>query len=101
MTRPDFSLLLEEDACLVILRELADQTNGSLNDSMLTEVCKAFGHDRSRDWVRARIRRLQEVGAVRLQEAGSVLIATIIQPGEDHVRGRIILDGVKRPSRGS
>ena len=99
MTRPDFSAFVEEDACLVILKELAEQTNGSLSDSILVEVAKAFGHDRSRDWIRARLRRLQEVGGVRLVEAGSVLIATITQSGEDHVRGRIVLDGVKRPSR--
>lgn len=99
MTRSNFSSFMEEDACLVILKELSNQINGSLSDSILVEVCKAFGHDRSRDWVRARMRRLAEVGGVRLNEAGTVLIATITESGEDHVRGRIVLDAVKRPSR--
>ena len=100
MTRPDFSRFMEVYACLVILKELAVQTNGSLSDSILVEVCRSFGHDRTREWVRARMRHLQEVSGVRLVEAGTVLIATITDRGEDHVRGRIVLDGVKRPSRG-
>jgi hypothetical protein len=100
MTRPDFSALVEEDACLVILKELAVQTDGSLSDSILVEVVKAFGHNRTRDWVRARMRRLAEVGGVRLTEVGTVLIATITTHGEDHVQSRLVLDGVKRPSRG-
>lgn len=99
MNRPDFSAFVEEDACLVILKELAGQPNGSLNDAVLVEVVKAFGHNRSRDWVRARMRRLSEVGAVRLTEAGTVMIATITSAGEDHVHSRLVIDGVKRPSR--
>lgn len=100
MTRPDFNALVEEDACLVILKELADQTSGSLNEGILAEVCRSFGHDRTRDWIRARMRKLEDIGAVRLIHAGTVLIATITSSGEDHVKGRIALDGVKRPSRG-
>lgn len=100
MSKPDFSRHMEEDARLVILKELASQTNYSLNDTILHSVVEAFGHNRSRDWVRTQIRKLQDVGAVNIAEAGTVLIATVTQAGIDHVLRRTILEGVARPSAG-
>ncbi|GJD93376.1 VpaChn25_0724 family phage protein [Methylobacterium iners] len=100
MSKPDFSRHMEEDARLVILKELAAQTNYSLSDTILQKVVEAFGHNRSRDWVRTQLRKLEELGAVRNAETGSVLIATIVQPGIDHVLRRSIIEGVARPSPG-
>ncbi len=93
-----FETYLTEDARLTILKELARQIDGSLNDTMLTRVLDTFGHRRSREWTRTQILKLREVGAVTTAEAGSVLIASITRAGVDHVERRSVIDGIARPS---
>lgn len=88
------------DARLVILKELAAQTDGRLNEVLLEKVLDVFGHHRSRDWIRTQLRKLEELGAVRLAEAGTVLVATITRAGVDHVERRSYVEGVARPSLG-
>lgn len=94
----DYGEHLAKDARLVILRELARQTDGRLNDTILTTVLDGFGHRRSREWVRTQIGKLEELGAVTRVTAGSVLIAAITRAGLDHVERRSVIDGVARPS---
>jgi len=89
---------MTEDARLIILRELAAQPDGRLNEVLLEKVLDAFGHRRSRDWIRTQLRKLQELGAVRTTEAGTVLVAAITRAGMDHVERRSIIEGVARPS---
>lgn len=86
------------DARLVILRGLAQQIDGRLNEVMLTALLETFGHNRSREWVRTQLYKLRELGAVTTTEAGSVLIASITRAGVDHVERRSIIEGVNRPS---
>ncbi|MFZ1680748.1 MAG: hypothetical protein WAT70_06980 [Rhizobiaceae bacterium] len=94
----DFSALIAADARLVILKELAAQTDGRLNETLLTATLDAFGIRRSREFVRTQIRALAELGAVTASEAGTVMIAAITRTGLDHVERRAVLDGVARPS---
>jgi hypothetical protein len=89
---------LAEDARLVILRELACQTDGRLNDTILTSVLDSFGYRRSREWVRTQMAKLEELGAVTIVEAGTVRIASVTRAGIDHVERRSVIDGVARPS---
>lgn len=100
MSKPDFSRHMEEDARLVMLKELAAQTNYTLNESILHAVIEAFGHNRSRDWLRTQMRAMEELGAVSLTQAGSVLIAVISPAGIDHVLRRRVIEGIARPSAG-
>ncbi|KQO53084.1 VpaChn25_0724 family phage protein [Methylobacterium sp. Leaf85] len=100
MTTASFSRHVEEDARLIILRELYIQSNGSLHDGLLETVLQSFGHNRSRDWVKTQIRKMEELGAVRATEAGSVLIAQITAAGVDHVLRRGRIEGIKQPSLG-
>lgn len=93
-----YDAYLAADARLVVLKELARQPAGSLNEALLTHVLDTFGHRRSREWVRTQLRKLEELGAVKLTEAGSVLIAAITRAGLDHVERRALLDGVATPS---
>lgn len=86
------------DARLIILRELAAQTDGRSNDVVLERVLDAFGVRRSRDWLRTQLRRLAELEAVRLQEVGTVLVASIRRAGRDHVERRGVIEGVSRPA---
>ncbi|MBB4066262.1 VpaChn25_0724 family phage protein [Gellertiella hungarica] len=96
-----FDVFLTEDARLVILKALAQESNNTLNESILTKVLETFGHTRSREWVRTQLLKLQELGAVRTVEAGTVVIASLTQAGLDHVERRSIIAGIARPSIGA
>lgn len=86
------------DARLVILRELNRQSDGRLNEAILTAVLDNFGHRRSREWVRTQLHKLEELGAVRVAPAGTVLVAAITRAGVDHVERRSYFEGVAKPS---
>lgn len=88
------------DARLVILKELAAQADGRLNEVLLERVLDVFGHHRSREWIRTQLRKLEELGAVKIDEVGTVLVAAITRTGLDHVERRSFVDGVARPSPG-
>ncbi|MER9623247.1 hypothetical protein NKI98_17695 [Mesorhizobium sp. M0222] len=94
----DFDNYLTADARLVILRELNHQTDGRLNEVMLTKALDGFGHNRSREWVRTQLRKLAELGAVKVTEVGTVMVAAVTRSGVDHVERRSIIEGVARPS---
>lgn len=99
MTTPGtFADFLVLDARLVILRTLADQVDGRLNETIITAALTTFGHNRSRDWVRQQLRHLADVGAVLVTEVGTVMIAELTRLGYDHVGRRTIIEGVARPS---
>lgn len=91
---------LVADARLVVLKELAAQRDGRLNEVILERVLDVFGHRRSRDWIRTQLRKLEELGAVKVDEVGSVMVATITRVGLDHVERRAFVEGVNRPSIG-
>ena len=94
----NFDEYLTADARLVMLRELNQQIDGRLNEVLLTKALDTFGHNRSREWVRTQLRKLQELGAVKVTEAGSILVAAITRAGIDHIERRSIIEGVARPS---
>lgn len=98
MNASAYANYLEEDARLVILRELAAQVNNTLNESTITDVLELWGHNRSREWVRTQIRKLGELGAVKVADRQGFLICELTQVGMDHVTRRSVIDGVKRPS---
>jgi hypothetical protein len=86
------------DGRLVILKELARQVDGRLNEVSLMHVLDDFAIKRSREWVRTQLRKLAELGAVRITEAGTVMIGAITTLGRNHVERREIIEGVTRPS---
>lgn len=94
----DYPEFVTQDARLTILKELSRQNSGSLNETILTAVLDSFGHRRSREWVRTQLRKMEELGAVRCVETGSVLIATINRAGTDHCERRSYIEGIARPS---
>lgn len=89
---------IAEDGRLVILKELAAQVDGRLNEVSIQRVLDAFAIKRSREWVRTQLRKLAELEAVRVTEAGTVMIAEIRSLGRNHVERREVIDGVTRPS---
>lgn len=90
--------VIAKDARLCILKELAQQTGGRLNEATIQHVLDAFGISRSRDWVRTQLRALDELGAANVSELGTVMIATLTKLGRDHVERRQVIEGVSRPS---
>lgn len=94
----NYEELLTKDARLVILRALTQQTDGRLNEVILTAELDSFGHRRSREWVRTQLEALRELGAVVTTDAGTVKVASITKLGVAHVERRQVIDGVARPS---
>lgn len=86
------------DARLVILKTLTEEIDYSLNENLLTHALEAYGHHRPREYVRDQLRWLEQMGAVTVIEAGTVMVATITQRGRDHVELRSAIEGVRRPS---
>jgi hypothetical protein len=86
------------DARLAVLRELARQVDGRLNELLIGRVLDAYGIRRDRDWVATQLRKLEALGAVELQMAGTVLVARITRDGRDHVEERAVIEGVTRPA---
>jgi hypothetical protein len=94
----DFRQYIAADVRLTILRELAVQPDYRLNETLLLRVLETFGHRKSRDYLRDQLRWLDEMGAVTLTEAGTVLIAELTRRGRDHVERRAVIEGIARPS---
>lgn len=86
------------DARLMILQELARQTDGRSSDLVLTRVLDAYGVRRSRDWLRTQMRALAELDAIRVEEVGSIFVASLRKLGRDHVDRRSVIEGVARPA---
>jgi hypothetical protein len=90
--------IIREEARLIVLKALAQESDYSLNESLLQRVLEAYGLKRSRDWIRDELRRLCDVGAVTIAFVGEIMIATLTTKGRDHVEQRLVIEGVKRPS---
>jgi hypothetical protein len=86
------------DLRLVLLRCLDAQQAFTGNDSILQHEAKSFGLERSRDVIRNELRWLAEVQAVKLQDVGPVLIATLTRRGHEHVHGLTQIEGINQPS---
>lgn len=89
----------EVEARLAILGELNRQRDGRLNDSLLDGALSELGFSRSRDWLRTQLRKLEELGAVRLTEVGDVMIAAITRAGIEHYERKSNIDGIAARTR--
>lgn len=86
------------DARLTIIKELAKQVDGRMNELLIRRVLDLYGIRRDRDWIVTQLRKLEALGAIELQSAGDVLVAAITRLGRDHVEERAVIEGVTRPS---
>jgi len=86
---------------LIVLRALAGENGGRLNERDIQGELDVWGHRLGRDDVRALLRWLSDAAAIVLTHPGEVLmVAEITQRGDDHVarRGEPI-EGIDLPSR--
>ena len=96
----DMDKIIREDARLIVLKALRDQTDEQLNSSVLLEIIETFGGIRkTREWLHGELDWLAEMGAIKLTSAGTVRIATLTEKGAHHLERRLVIEGVKRPSR--
>lgn len=93
----DYKQHIERHGRLIILEVLAREFNGHLREELIQKALDALFITRSIDWVRTQLRKLEELGAVKITEDGGRLIAGITRTGRDHVDRRSALDGVAWP----
>lgn len=91
--------LIREEARLILLRALEEQPDGRLNSELLRQTLELYGITKSREWVHDELNWLGQMGAVSIIVAGSVRVASLTAKGNDHVARRVVIEGVKRPSR--
>jgi hypothetical protein len=88
-----------------ILRILASpDVAGSANESVLKDALEDLGLEAglTREAVREDLRFLEKCGAVRLEWFDDKLMkAHITERGVDIAKGRVIVEGIKRPSLGT
>ena len=82
---------------MVILRFLADEPDYRMNTSLLQDALDSVAHRVSRDVVHADAAWLQDVGLVKNEQLGPVLIIELMPRGLDVASGRTLVPGVKRP----
>jgi hypothetical protein len=94
----DFVDHYRADARLIILRKLASWPDGSLSSKMLQRELFTFAVNEDREWVEEEMRYLEKFDALRISQAGSVLIGTITPKGRSHLARRLRIAGVDWPS---
>jgi len=95
----DYARILREEARLVILKALAQQSNERLSSSILVEVLELYGINKERSWVHDELAWLADRDAVTLVDRDTVKVATLTERGKRHVDRHAVIEGVKRPSR--
>lgn len=83
---------------LTLLQSLNDQPQYRANEVILQNEARQFGFERSRDVIRQELRFLEQIGAVKLEKAGPVMVATLKLQGQEHVKGLTELEGVEPPA---
>lgn len=97
MPSKDFAQHLRQDQRLVLLRILSELPSYRSNSSVLVGLIEKLGHTMTRDQVKTELRWLAEQGLLTLDEAGSVIVATLEERGQDVAEGRARVDGIQRP----
>ena len=97
MPTKHFAEHLRQDQRLVLLRVLSEMPSYRANSSVLSTLLNQLGHTMTRDQVKTELRWLSEQGLLALEEAGSVIVATLEERGQDVAEGRARVDGIQRP----
>ena len=90
---------IRPDARLIILKALAKQIGERLHSGYIAKELAALGIDRPREWIHGELDWLEQMGAVTLLRADSVVIATLTEKGARHLRRVLVIEGIDRPSR--
>lgn len=95
----DYTKKIRDDARLIVLRALSEQTNDTLASNIIQDaVLPVFGIRQDRPWVHLQLDYLANLGAITLINAGTVKVATLTRLGKRHLDRDIALEDVTRPS---
>jgi hypothetical protein len=98
----DFAQVLAGHRRITMLRLMSD-SGGSANESTLQDGLEMVGLEAglTREALRDDLKFLEERGAIQLKWYGDKLVvAHITTRGVDIAKGRVFVDGIKRPSIG-
>ncbi len=95
-----FEKFEQEDRRLVILRQLADDQDYTINTSILQKALGLWSHNVSRDQLHGEVAWLAEQGLVTYEELASVYVVKLTQRGLDVAQGSSRVPGVARPGPG-
>lgn len=90
--------LIRQEARLIILKALAEQSDCALNSELLRLNLEQYGISRTRPWVHGELDYLADMDAVKVTDAGTVKVAQLTDKGLRHVERKLVIEGVKRPS---
>ncbi|MGN6777585.1 hypothetical protein [Rhizobium sp.] len=91
--------LMEEEARLAILKELAKEDNNAISSArMQIYLLTQLLIDKPREWVEAQYGFLKDMGAVTIVQADTVKIARLAKRGELHLQNMISIPGVLSPT---
>lgn len=93
----NYAEFLRADMRLVVLRILSEMPSYRANSSVISNLLNQLGHSATRDKVKTELRWLDEQGLLKLEEVGSVIVATLTERGQDVAEGRSKVDGIARP----
>lgn len=93
-----FQKRVQEHLRLTLLRLLEEESDRTLNDSLINDLTEDYGFTPNRDRTRTELAWLEEQGLVRLETISGLALATLTERGSDVARGRAIVPGIKRPS---
>lgn len=96
----NYGKVVAEHLRITILRLLAEQSDYTLNDSLIRDMVPEFGFRPSRDMVRTQLAWLDEQGLVRVSNTGGCHVAHLTERGEEVAKGYATVPGVKRPPPG-
>ena len=88
---------VDEHRRLTILQQIDEEPRRTANEVLIAMLLRRLGVGASEDRVRTDLVWLAEQGAVRVEDVGGVLIATLTGRGAEAARGETRIPGVARP----
>lgn len=82
---------------LAVLLALQQDTDYTLNDSVLQMALECYGNNIGRDRLRTELNWLEEQGLISTKSVGDYVVAALKSRGADVAEGRVTVPGVKRP----
>lgn len=86
------------EARLLILRGLAEESDGALSSKLIGRKLEVYAINRDRAWIHQEMRYLANLGAIKLSEVDTVLIGSITETGRSHLARRTRIEGVDWPT---
>ena len=93
----EYRQLITENQRLAVLKFLKDDSDYTLNTSILQDGLTAIGLDISRDKLETEVNWLAEQGLVEIEHYRTVTVVRLPGRGLDVAEGCAVVPGVKRP----